>query len=409
MRASLAVGLDIAKGLAVAWGVPLVGVHHMLGHALTVRLVDALRHGEANRGVQPRFPFWSLLVSGGHTIIVWSESVVRHSVMAETVDVAVGDMLDKASRAIVPAVSSLPTQGGSKGVVYGRLLEEFAFPPQEDGGYDGYEYAYHPPRTPAREQQDALLRKKYPSWYPIPAPFMSTGSKHNFLAFSFAGIGSSVEKALRMAEGRMEEQESRHLARQTMQCAFEHVAKRIVLAFREWERGLPWEAEEGGSTIKKRKQVLVLSGGVASNSFLRHVLKTYLANQLESVQVELICPPPAMCTDNAAMIAWAGLEMWEGGVDLTPGGGNHDIKDSDGLKDEGGWCTNLSCHPVRKWSLNCPEEPAKIVEGDPGEEHVKGILGVDGWVERRRWEGDRAKREAQEGSCKRGDCAVHTF
>lgn len=73
-------------------------------------------------------------------------------------------------------------------------------------------------------------------------------------------------------------------------------------------------------------------------------LRTFLdANGLSYVQLSF--PPPALCTDNAAMIAWAGMEMFESG-----------------------WTTDLMCDAIKTWSI----DPAA---------HEGGILGVDGWKE----------------------------
>ena len=69
MRSNLSVGLDTAKGLSLAWNIPLIGVHHMQAHALTPRLVSAL-FSKANSPPQPDFPFLSLLVSGGHSMLI---------------------------------------------------------------------------------------------------------------------------------------------------------------------------------------------------------------------------------------------------------------------------------------------------------------------------------------------------
>ncbi|KAF8453183.1 glycoprotease family-domain-containing protein [Terfezia claveryi] len=375
MRASLATGLDVAKGLAVAWGVPLIGVNHMLGHALTVRLVSALAEGGL---VEPKFPFWSLLVSGGHTLVVRSEEVMEHRVLCETVDLAVGDMLDKVARCVVPE-RMIPTveEGKGIGVVYGRVLEEYAFPKGDRViSYEGFDYDYHPPGTEARAMQDRDFREKYPAWSPLPVPFMSTGNKHHILAFSFSGIGSFVEKALK-SNIDMSDEERRALGRQAMQCAFEHLAKRVVLALREWEKKQP--LDDTGSLPPSGEETLVLSGGVASNSFLRHLLKKYLQN--EAVKAKLVCPPPSYCMDNAAMIAWAGLEIWEGGV------GVEGEERYCGKEGERGWATGLGCHPVRKWSLDSGDLAVEVPQGDPGEAEARGMLGVDCLVRRRDWIG----------------------
>jgi N6-L-threonylcarbamoyladenine synthase len=85
-----------------------------------------------------------------------------------------------------------------------------------------------------------------------------------------------------------------------MRALFEHLANRVAGALRA-------ERADG----RPASRTLVLSGGVAANRFLRHVVRAYLAAR-GFADVELTAPPLEFCTDNAAMIAWAGLEMFEG-------------------------------------------------------------------------------------------------
>ncbi|GKT75854.1 glycoprotease family protein [Colletotrichum tofieldiae] len=128
-------------------------------------------------------------------------------------------------------------------------------------------------------------------------------------------------------------EERRCLARAAMRLLFEHLASRVLLAFAA--------RPELGDAVR----TLVVSGGVASNRFLMHVLRRTL-DARGFAHVELTAPPPALCTDNAAMIAWTGMEMYEAG-----------------------WESALSVRPERKWSI----DPAS----DEG-----GILGLGGWVRR---------------------------
>lgn len=100
MRASLVTGIDTAKGLATAWQIPLVGVNHMQAHALTSRLLTT--SPDRRRTVQIAFPFLTLLVSGGHTMLVHSKSLCDHEILANTTDMAIGDMLDKCGRDVLP-------------------------------------------------------------------------------------------------------------------------------------------------------------------------------------------------------------------------------------------------------------------------------------------------------------------
>jgi N6-L-threonylcarbamoyladenine synthase len=122
MRSNLAVGLDTAKGLALGFNVPFLAIHHMQAHALTPRLVNAMKATVSGGAavLQPAFPFLTILVSGGHTMLIDSAGLTDHAILAETGDIALGDCLDKAARAILPQhLLKAP---------YGKALEDFAFP-----------------------------------------------------------------------------------------------------------------------------------------------------------------------------------------------------------------------------------------------------------------------------------------
>lgn len=316
MRANLNTGIDTAKGLAVAWQVPLLGVNHMQAHALTPRLVSSLEADDGDSSHKPAFPFLSLLVSGGHTMLVQSRELCSHEILAKTSDIAVGDVLDKCARDILH--KSVLEDGGT--VMYGRLLEEFAFP---QGSMD---YAYTAPTTKAEEIQ---LKDSGYGWSLMP-PLSKTqsGAKTNAMEYSFSGLGSSVER-LMVSKPDMSNDERRMLAQETMRIAFEHLASRLLIALT-------------GSGMKPATTVVV-SGGVASNQFLKHIIRAML-DARGYKDVELMFPPPSLCTDNAAMIAWSGIEMWEAG-----------------------WRTDLDVSGLRKWAI------------DPNAEDG-GILGVPGWT-----------------------------
>ncbi|KAK5990306.1 hypothetical protein PT974_08573 [Cladobotryum mycophilum] len=348
IMSNLAVGLNMAKGLAVAWGVPLVGVHHMQAHALTPRLVRALERkppaydgddDDSNSGLAilsdgageagPAFPFLSLLVSGGHTQLVHSSSLTDHRIIASTLDIAIGNLLDQTARTILPE-SVLQS---SPDVMYGRMLEAFAFPPLAAAAT---QILLPPPPPPSKQQQQQQQRQKIQgvdtgfNWS-IPLPFKNTRRP----AYSFASIHMHVHRILE-ANPAMPGPERQALARHTLRAAFQHLVSRLVLSL------------EDTPSLRDAK-TLVVAGGVASNRFLMHVLRTTLAARGFG-DVEIVAPPAELCTDNAAMIAWAGMEMYEAG-----------------------WCSDLSVLPVAKW----PMDPQV---GD-------GIMGVGGWVRRNGDEG----------------------
>lgn len=317
MRANLFVGLDTGKALSVAWQIPIVGVHHMQAHLLTPRLVSSLEGSSAVSTTSPQFPFLSILVSGGHSILVHSRSLTDHQIMASSEDIAIGEALDKTAREILPP--SLLQE--AKSTMYGKTLEQFVFP---NGKADFADY-----RPPMTRGEEVVKRQNQWGWS-LTMPFANTRA----LQLSFSSISSMVNKIVQQKEGRLSDEERVDLGQEAMRVSFEHLASRTIIALEALR--LRGNGEDGIKT-------LVVSGGVAANKFLMEVLRSFL--DVRGFQdIEIVAPPIYLCTDNAAMIGWAGIEMFEAG-----------------------WQTDLSCRAVRKWSLD-PQA------GDGG------ILGPDSWI-----------------------------
>lgn len=333
MLAALASGMDTAKGLAIAWGVPMVGVHHMQAHALTPRLLSALEgRGEE---IKPEFPFLTLLVSGGHTILLKSEGLTSHKILAETIDIALGDMVDKCARRILPE-GTLEKRGGA--VAYGAVLEEFCFEGRGEEAYD-----YHVVKTPERKLQDARNTEKWGDWK-LSRPLTKNEKVRRLQDISFCGLGSTVDRYFDFKPGgdaAVSVEERKALGREAMMLAFEHVASRVAVVL---------------DNMEEPARTLVMSGGVAANKFLQYLMKKYLKEK-GYPDIQLIVPPQKYCTDNAAMIAWAGLEMYRDG-----------------------WETDNSTTAVRKWSL---DDDVYVQKEEAGDEYgVGGVLGIRGWKRR---------------------------
>ncbi|PGH09342.1 O-sialoglycoprotein endopeptidase [Blastomyces parvus] len=349
MRSNLSIGLDTAKGLSIAWQVPIVGVHHMQAHLLTPRLAAAIQQqrdtGPDTEFISsPNFPFMSILVSGGHTMLVHSKSIVDHEILASTLDIAIGDALDKLARSVLP--QSFLEQSNT--TMYGKMLEAFAFP---NGDRDYIDY-----QPPATRTEEAMKSKDNQWGWSIPLPF----AQNRKLEFTFAGIASRAQTIISNKKDRweaagnageefMSKDERIDVARTFMTVCFEHLASRTVIALQNIRKQQQQEQREARQdptykcdTFEDVKH-LVISGGVGANQFLRKLFRSFL--DIRGFQhVEVIAPPPYLCTDNAAMIGWAGIEMFEAG-----------------------WHSDLGCRPLRKWSLDRRAEDG-------------GILGPPGWI-----------------------------
>lgn len=333
MRSNLTVGLSLAKGLALAWGVPLLGVHHMQAHALTPRLCSTLESlPDLYQGpwepatLQPYFPYLSVLASGGHTMLIKSTGLTDHQILATTNDIAIGDCVDKAARAILPADAMKPP--------YGKALEDFAFP----NGLADYNYT-----APATRGEELTRRPTNWDWS-LGVPLAERGRR---MAFSFSGLLTSIERLMRQKaqpenlEGAsISIEERRDLARETLRVSFEHLASRILLYL---EDTVGRSAKISALDTVNQIDTVVVSGGVASNRYLRHLLRAMLDARGYS-HIKVAFPPPSLCTDNALMIAWAGMEMYTSGYQ-----------------------SNFDITPIRKWSMDQRAEDG-------------GILGAEGWL-----------------------------
>jgi N6-L-threonylcarbamoyladenine synthase len=236
------VGVVLAKALAAARGLPFIGVNHLEGHALTVRLTDGLA-----------YPYLLLLVSGGHCQLVAVEGLGRYRGYGATLDDAAGEAFDKTAKLL-----GLPYPGG-----------------------------------PAVEQ---AARGGDPARFALPRPMLGRPE----LDFSFAGLKTAVRQAAERLPPAGTPEGGQ--ARADLAASFQ-AAVAAVLADRSARALVRFQAETG------QAGPLVVAGGVAANATLRAAL----AATAERAGTRLVAPPPALCTDNAAMIAWAGLERLAAG------------------------------------------------------------------------------------------------
>ncbi|MDF1857021.1 tRNA (adenosine(37)-N6)-threonylcarbamoyltransferase complex transferase subunit TsaD [Pseudooceanicola sp.] len=230
-------GVMCAKGIAAGAGLPLIGVNHLAGHALTPRLTDGAT-----------YPYLMLLVSGGHCQFLIVRGAQDFTRLGGTLDDAPGEAFDKTARLL-----ALPQPGG-----------------------------------PAVEAEAALGD---PRRFAFPRPLLDRPG----CDFSFSGLKTAL---LRTRDGVMEGNRLRRRDRADL-CAGFQAAVVDVLA-EKTRRALAVYLDKAPAD-----PLLAVAGGVAANQAIRAALEEVA----EAAGAAFLAPPLALCTDNAAMIAYAGLEL----------------------------------------------------------------------------------------------------
>lgn len=230
---ALMVGASTGRALALALGIPAVGVHHMEGHLLAPMLEET----------PPSFPFVALLVSGGHTQLVSVKGIGEYSLLGESLDDAAGEAFDKAAK-----MMGLDYPGGP-------LIAKLA----ENGNSNRYTF---------------------------PRPMTDRPG----LDFSFSGLKTftlnTVESAKRET-GELDSQTSADIAA----CFEDAVVDTLAIKCRR-------AIQQTGF------KELVIAGGVSANKKLRKKL----GDMAKKEGAKLFYARPKFCTDNGAMIAYAGTQ-----------------------------------------------------------------------------------------------------
>ncbi|AUH33677.1 tRNA (adenosine(37)-N6)-threonylcarbamoyltransferase complex transferase subunit TsaD [Paracoccus tegillarcae] len=230
-------GVMLAKGIAAGTGLPLVGVNHLAGHALTPQLTDGIG-----------FPYVMLLVSGGHCQFLRVEGSDYFTRLGGTIDDAPGEAFDKLARLL-----GLPQPGG--------------------------------PSVEAEAAQGDAAR------FDLPRPLLDRPG----FDMSFSGLKTAALRqrdALVAAQGGLYERDRADL------CAGFQAAVSDLLA-----------GKAARVLAAHPAPVLAVAGGVAANRTIRDALETVA----QQAGVRFVAPPLALCTDNAAMIAWAGIQRFRAG------------------------------------------------------------------------------------------------
>ena len=208
------------------------------------------------------FPFLLLLVSGGHCQLIVVHAANDYQVLGSTIDDAVGEAFDKTAKMLA----------------------------------DIY------PGGPYIEAQAAMGN---PARFTLPRPLLHSKESSLQFSFSFSGLKTAVRGLISSLASRREEDTADI-------CAAFQAAVGDILTDR-CSRALKF-CTEAHIPINH----LVLAGGVAANQYLRY----RLLEVVQDYDLQLVAPPVPLCTDNAAMVAWGGIEKLRlgqtDGLDFSP-------------------------------------------------------------------------------------------
>ncbi len=244
------IGLVSAKAFAVIHDLPFCAINHLEAHALSVRL--------AKKPNQIDYPFLLLLISGGHTSLISVLGLGQYHEWGRTRDDALGEAFDKAARLL-----GLGWPGGP-------YLERAA-------------------------QRGDETR------FSLPRPFF--GQPH--CDFSFSGLKTALRRLIegesknedengnKKGKEERKEEKKMDIAASFQRAAADCLVDRTTQAMRRHEK-----------LIGNQPKHIVAAGGVAANQTIRRDLQ----QMAQQRGYQFTAPPPSLCTDNGAMIAWVGAE-----------------------------------------------------------------------------------------------------
>ena len=254
---SLVVGMNMAKGLSLGSGLPLIGINHLEAHIYSAWLdwppqssyndaEESDQVAEKDENDPAEFPLLALIVSGGHTELVLMRNHLTYQRLGGTLDDAAGEAFDK----------------------IGRLL--------------GLEYPGGPAIQRAAERGD-------PQAFAFPRAWLE-GTWN----FSFSGLKTAVLREVRKFQDASKAGYKADIPTANLAASFQAAVVEVLV-----------EKTISAAEVFQAKSILI-AGGVSANQELRKMSST-------QAHVPVYIPPLELCTDNAAMIAAAGYRRFVSG------------------------------------------------------------------------------------------------
>ena len=269
LEPALWVGVNFARALSFFWDIPLLPINHIEGHIaanfiledkvseipnfqiprpqrLSVALAGAAIFNKNHKAILPAI---CLVVSGGHTQIILIKEFGDYKIIGETRDDAAGEAFDK--------VAKMLDLGYPGGPAISKLAEKW-------------------------KSQIPNPKSQIPN-HQLPRPMMHSGD----FDFSFSGLKTAVLYRLQKMTKKEIKKSTPAIAAEFEQAVVDVLTKKTIAAAKEYGAKSLW-----------------LSGGVAANQSLRHVLE----KSAQENNLDFSAPENQYCTDNAAMIAQAAYQ-----------------------------------------------------------------------------------------------------
>ena len=240
------VGWMAATGIAQSTNKPLVAVNHLEGHALVPRLCATLADG-TNKNASVEFPYLLMLASGGHCQILLVRGVGQYEMIGQTLDDSAGEAFDKVAKML--------------GLGY-----------------------------PGGPIVDKRAQSGNPRAFDFPRPLCDKPG----CDFSFSGIKTAARTFLDRAKQPLSDEYINDFCASFQASVVDCIVNRLSNALKD-ER-----------VQNTKPKTLVVAGGVAKNSAIRSAMELLA----QKYNMTFAAPPMNLCTDNGAMIAWAGIENW---------------------------------------------------------------------------------------------------
>ncbi|OGZ68590.1 MAG: hypothetical protein A3D35_00930 [Candidatus Staskawiczbacteria bacterium RIFCSPHIGHO2_02_FULL_34_9] len=239
-------GVNFARALSYYWEIPIIPVNHIEAHIL----VNFMNHKTWN--MKQVFPALSLIVSGGHTQLIFIENIGKYKIIGETRDDAAGECFDKAAK-----ILGLEYPGGPQITALAAISQKNA------------------EQTQNNAENSSFVPHK------LPRPMMHSKDYD----FSFSGLKTAV-----LYETRGKKLTKDYIANvcfEVQQAIIDVLLKKTIQAAKDY-----------------KVKTIILGGGVSANKELRKQFNYSL--QTTNYKLNLLVPPVNLSTDNGLMIAVAG-------------------------------------------------------------------------------------------------------